>query len=94
MQRQPSRYEVGPLPHPPLIPPQTPQRDEPVTVPPQPMIYVTPRLRWRYKTLVHDSRTGALLTEQELEELGAAGWELTGVAAAAQAVYFYFKQPQ
>lgn len=93
MQRPPSRHEVGPLPHTPMIPPQTPQRDEPVTAPPQPMIYVTPRWRWRYKTMVRDPRTEALLTEQELDDLGAAGWELTGVATVAHAVYFYFKQP-
>jgi hypothetical protein len=47
--------------------------------------------RWEYKDIVRDAANG-LLTEAELNGLGAEHWELTGVVAVGPEVHFYFKR--
>ena len=47
--------------------------------------------RWEYKEVVRDIAT-ALLSEAELNTLGAERWELTGVVAVGAQVHFYFKR--
>lgn len=56
-----------------------------------PMVYVYEKQQWEYKVVV---KTAAeeLLSEQELNELGASGWELVGVLALSGRVQFYFKR--
>ena len=47
--------------------------------------------RWEYKDVVREVATG-LLSEAELNALGAEHWELTGVVPAGTRVHFYFKR--
>jgi hypothetical protein len=54
-----------------------------------PVVAVEPR--WEYKEVVREASTG-LLSEAELNALGADGWELAGVVPAAVEVHFYFKR--
>jgi len=51
---------------------------------------VTPR--WEYKEVVRSLKTETLPTEQELDRLGADGWELAGVANEGRRVHLYFKR--
>jgi hypothetical protein len=53
-----------------------------------PLVPVEPR--WEYRELVREAPD--LLSEAELNALGAEGWELTGVAPAGRSVHFYFKR--
>ena len=48
--------------------------------------------RWEYKEVVRSLETEALPTEQELDQLGADGWELAGVANEGRRVHLYFKR--
>jgi hypothetical protein len=57
-----------------------------------PMVYVTTATKWEYKQLARNLAQGAAPTEEELNDLGADGWELTGVLADSPMVYFYFKR--
>jgi hypothetical protein len=59
-------------------------RVEPPWVPIQPT--------WEYKELTRNLESEALLTEAELNELGAQHWELTGVLREDPRVHFYFKR--
>jgi hypothetical protein len=47
--------------------------------------------RWEYKEIVRDAG-GELLSEAELDALGAQHWELAGIAPAGIRVHFYFKR--
>jgi hypothetical protein len=47
--------------------------------------------RWEYKEVVREVAAG-LLSEAELNALGAEHWELTGVVLAGAQVHFYFKR--
>jgi hypothetical protein len=55
-----------------------------------PWVPVTPR--WEYKEVVRTLETETLPTEQELDRLGADGWELAGVANEGPRVHLYFKR--
>ena len=55
-----------------------------------PWVPVTPR--WEYKEVVRSLETETLPTEQELDRLGADGWELAGVANEGHRVHLYFKR--
>jgi hypothetical protein len=46
---------------------------------------------WEYKEVVREVTSG-LLSEAELNALGAAHWELTGIVPAGTQVHFYFKR--
>ena len=58
-------------------------RPEPLFVPVEP--------RWEYKEVIREPGSG-LLSEVELNALGAERWELTGVVPAGTQVHFYFKR--
>ena len=53
-----------------------------------PMVYVPPT--WEYHH-VH-SAAGQSLDEQQLNALGAEGWELVGISTEPDGVHFYFKR--
>jgi hypothetical protein len=50
--------------------------------------------RWEYKEIVREVTAGLLLSEAELNRLGAEHWELVGVVPAGTLVHFYFKREQ
>jgi hypothetical protein len=54
-----------------------------------PLVAVEPR--WEYKEVVREL-TGGLLSEAELNALGAEHWELAGIVPAGNQVRFYFKR--
>jgi hypothetical protein len=72
-----------------ILPPYEPRNREPVR---PPMIYVEQTLKWEYKPVVRNLKKEKPLNEAELNELGAEGWELSGVAQYPPTVYFYFKR--
>ena len=57
-----------------------------------PMIYVYEPARWEYRVVVRKTDEKALLSEEELNALGAEGWELAGTATLPRQVQFYFKR--
>jgi Domain of unknown function (DUF4177) len=68
--------------------PNVPQPQRPRVL--QPMIYVYEKPAWEYKVI---SKSGEdLLCEDELNRLGADGWELVGVVSLEGGVRFYFKR--
>ena len=71
------------IPFPPPRPPGPEHRLEP------PLVSVEPR--WEYREIVREAADG-LLSEAELDALGAECWELAGVAPAGARVHFYFKR--
>lgn len=58
------------------------------------MLYVYDDCAWEYKVLARDPARDSLPDAAELDALGAAGWEMTGVLALEQAVHYYFKRPR
>jgi hypothetical protein len=57
-----------------------------------PIVYVHEPLRWEYKQLIRNLAEEHAPTEEELNTLGAEGWELAGIFTHAPFVYFYFKR--
>jgi hypothetical protein len=57
-----------------------------------PMLYVYERQAWEYMTAVRNALAEELPSEQELNEWGASGWELVGVAGVSGKMHFYFKR--
>ena len=55
---------------------------------PSPMVYVDEAQRWEYKRLVSEDAPG----EDELNALGAEGWELVSSLTHEGTVYLYFKR--
>jgi hypothetical protein len=47
---------------------------------------------WEYKMVTREVDTAGLLTEAELNELGAQHWELAGIVREDQRAHFYFKR--
>jgi hypothetical protein len=58
-----------------------------------PMVYVYEKQGWEYKIIVKKPADEELPTEQELNKLGASGWELVGVVRLSDKVQFYLKRP-
>jgi hypothetical protein len=56
-----------------------------------PMVYVYEKQIWEYKIVVRDV-AAELASEEELNALGAVGWELAGVIALPGQAQFYFKR--
>ena len=46
--------------------------------------------RWEYREVIREAPD--LVSEAELNALGAEGWELTGVAPAGRYVHYYLKR--
>ena len=57
-----------------------------------PMVYVKENVIWQYKLLVRNLSTERAPNEDELNNVGKDGWELTGIVANHPLVYFYFKK--
>ena len=53
-----------------------------------PLVPVEPR--WEYREVIREAPD--LVSEAELNALGAEGWELTGVAPAGHYVHYYLKR--
>jgi hypothetical protein len=58
------------------------------------MVFVKESLVWEYQVITRDLAEEQAPTQTELNELGKAGWELTGVLAVASHAYYYFKRLQ
>lgn len=69
------------------VPQQAPSGPIPI-----PMVYVKGKSVWEYKQLIRNLRTEQAPSQDELNALGADGWELAGVFADLPFVYFYFKR--
>ncbi|HLO33223.1 MAG TPA: hypothetical protein VK249_29010 [Anaerolineales bacterium] len=72
-----------------IIPPYEPKQSEPVR---PPMIYVKQAAQWEYKQIIRNLEQENPLNEEELNTLGADGWEMSGVAQQPPLAYFYFKR--
>jgi len=59
---------------------------------PPPIVYVKEKTVWEYKQLVCNLAKENAPGEDELNALGADGWELAGVFTDSPFVYFYFKR--
>jgi hypothetical protein len=60
---------------------------------PAPMIYVEEPVRWEYKQIIRDTLDGEQApTEEELDQLGQEGWELTGAFSLFAQMFLYFKR--
>jgi hypothetical protein len=57
-----------------------------------PIVYVDEEVVWEYKQLVRNLAKENAPTEEDLNKLGAEGWELAGVFSDSPFVYFYFKR--
>jgi hypothetical protein len=67
---------------------QSPQPEKPQLPRVQPqMVYVYEKQRWEYKVIVQSA-----VSEEELNALGAEGWELVGIVALPETRQFYFKR--
>jgi hypothetical protein len=72
-----------------LIPPSEPKHTE--TIRP-PMVYVEKRFKWEYKQIIRNLKKENPPDEAELDQLGDAGWEMSGVAQQSPLANFYFKR--
>jgi hypothetical protein len=72
-----------------LIPPFDPKQSEPVH---PHMVYVEKQSKWEYKQIIRNLEKEAPPDEAELNQLGAEGWEMAGVAQQPPLAYFYFKR--
>ena len=72
-----------------IIPPHEPKQPEPVH---PPMIYIKESLKWEYKQIARNLKKEGALSEEELNALGAEGWEMSGIAQQPAVAYYYFKR--
>lgn len=72
--------------------PQEP--DEPKNYPLYPpVVYVNKQDQWEYRQLVRDLQAGEKPPgDEELNAFGKEGWELSGIMAHYEKMYFYFKR--
>lgn len=56
------------------------------------MVYVYEKQEWEYKVVSKDVGDHPSLSEEELNAIGASGWELVGVVPRPSKVQFYFKR--
>jgi hypothetical protein len=52
------------------------------------MVYVYEKQQWEYRIIA------SAMTQDELNTLGADGWELVGVVALPATTQLYFKRPR
>jgi hypothetical protein len=74
-----------PFPFPPSPEPDPQRRDVQVHTP---VVFVPPTYEYKHLT----RGVAVTLSEAELNELGAAGWELSGVVVVGADAHFYFKR--
>jgi hypothetical protein len=67
--------------------PQPPQPQQPPVPHIQtPMVYVYEKQQWEYRIIA------SAMTQEDLNSLGAEGWELVSVVAQPATTQFYFKR--
>ena len=76
--------QVIPPPHP--FPQPTQPQEPPAPHIKTPMVYVYEKQQWEYRIIA------SAMTQDELNSLGAEGWELVGVVALPASTQFYFKR--
>lgn len=81
----PSIPPLAPPPHPPPTQPGSPQ-------PISPIIYLREKVQWEYKRITCNLIADETLAEEELNDLGADGWELSHVVTQVSFVHYYFKR--
>jgi hypothetical protein len=59
-----------------------------------PMVYIHEDLTWEYKRIRRDLDEQQILDEEELNALGAEGWELVTSVRVGSTVSFYFRRPK
>jgi hypothetical protein len=60
---------------------------------PMVMVYVKEPIQWEYKQIIRDLQAGEKApTEEELNQLGQDGWELTSAFSRFTQLFFYFKR--
>jgi hypothetical protein len=59
---------------------------------PTPMVYVKTKPVWEYRRIIRNLVVDEPLQEEELNKLGADGWELAGVLDDAPLAHFYLKR--
>jgi hypothetical protein len=57
-----------------------------------PIVYVKDKTIWQYKRLVRNLSSEEAPTEEELNNIGKEGWELTAIVSNHPFAYFYFKK--
>lgn len=57
-----------------------------------PMVVVREKLKWEYKRIAQNLARDEAPSEDELNCLGAEGWELAAVVQDSPLVYLYFKR--
>lgn len=62
--------------------------------PPIPVVYTNSVQAWEYKLFIRDLETDNAPDEDELNPLGAQGWELVGMFLHTGMLYFYFRRPK
>ena len=72
-------------PSPPYIAPDAPQVGSTI-------VYVNEPIAWEYKRIACNLMADEMLSTEELNALGADGWELTNVVTHAAFAHFYFKR--
>jgi hypothetical protein len=82
METSRSEHSKQPFPH-------IPQPDQPRVHPPT--VFVYEKQAWEYRVISKNVADGPL-SEDELNALGAVGWELVGVATLTTNVQFYLKR--
>lgn len=75
------------------VPPLLPYQPATPSTMPAPFVHVYKTGQWDYKCILRNLTLAGMLTEDELNTLGAEGWELTSVVNDSPLVYFYFKRP-
>jgi len=85
-----------PIPDPTPQPQPVPHPEPPLPFPsgaalPMPMVHVVPT--WSYRHVQRPLAELGVLSESELNDLGAEGWELTGVVVEGATVHFFYKRP-
>ena len=56
------------------------------------IVYVDEPISWEYKRIACNLMADVMLSTEELNALGADGWELTDVVTHAAFAHFYFKR--
>lgn len=59
-----------------------------------PIVYAHDSQAWEYKLFIRDMEADNPPDEEEINPLGAQGWELVGMFLHTGMLYFYFKRPK
>lgn len=58
------------------------------------MVYISERQKWEYRVVTRILASEGLMAEDEINALGAEGWELAGVVSGPESATYYFKRPR